>query len=81
MCPKPSNVHPWYLRSDQGTEYTNRNLTKYYKIAGGAIQHFTVRYTPQKLEYMFERAGKTPIMGMTRCFLLKHIYQNASEVN
>ncbi|CAM9398855.1 unnamed protein product, partial [Ascophyllum nodosum] len=36
-----------YLRSDQGTEYANRNSKGYCKITG-VIQQFTASYAPQQ---------------------------------
>ena len=55
-----------YLRSDQGTEYTNRNFKEYCKRTG-VIQQFTAPYTPQQ-NGISERGGRT-LMDMTRCFL------------
>ena len=54
------------MRSDQGTEYTNRNFKEYCKRTG-VIQQFTAPYTPQQ-NGISERAGRT-LMNMTRCFL------------
>ena len=62
-----------YLRSDQGTEHTNRNFKEYCKRTG-VIQLFTAPYTPQQ-DGISERAGRT-VMDMTRCFLLKQACQN-----
>ena len=66
-----------YLRSDQGTEYTNRNFKKYYCKRTRAIQQFTALYTPQQ-NGISERAGRT-VMDRTRCFftetgLPKHLW-------
>ena len=44
-----------YLRSDQGTEYTNRNFKEYRKRTG-VIQQFTAPYThPNRMEFLKEQ--------------------------
>ena len=45
----PSGRRVQYLRSDQGTEYTNRNFKEYCKRTG-VIQQLTAPYTPRPTE-------------------------------
>ena len=47
-----------YLRSDQGTEDTNRNFKEYYCKRTGVIQQFTAPYAPQQ-NIISERTGRT----------------------